>query len=124
MSNGKKYGAHAIHDPTGTWIGRVVRHQTSRGTVTERERNVFTSQEEAQTWATEQLAIYLALRKERTERRNATDRRLKLGERHEPLLLRHTVTANWLYALQPKRIAFLHLRIEPNCSGKKLHSAG
>ncbi len=71
MSNGKKYGAHAMPGPSGTWSGRVVRHRTSRGTVIERERNGFASRDEAQAWAVEQLAIYLAQRKERNARNNA-----------------------------------------------------
>lgn len=71
MSNGKKYGAHAMPGPSGTWSGRVVRRRTSRGTVIERERNGFVSRDEAQAWAVEQLVIYLAQRKERNARKNA-----------------------------------------------------
>lgn len=71
MSNGKKYSAFTIHNADGSWIARVVRRKTSKGSVVERERAGFDTQDAAQSWVTEQLALYLAQRKERTAQKNA-----------------------------------------------------
>jgi hypothetical protein len=71
MSNGKKYSASTIHKEDGSWVARVIRHKTSKGSVVERERVGFDTQENAQAWASEQLVLYLADRQERVARRNA-----------------------------------------------------
>ncbi len=70
MSNGKKYSAFTIHNTDGSWVARVVRRKTSKGSVIERERTRFNSQEAAQTWASEQLALYLVQCKERSAQKN------------------------------------------------------
>lgn len=83
MSNGKKYSAFTIHNADGSWVARVVQRKTSKGSVIERERAGFDSQEDAQAWATEQLALYLTQRKERTLQKNAkrSSRRIRQAER-------------------------------------------
>lgn len=83
MSNGKKYSALTIHNADGSWIARVIRRKTSKGSVVERERTGFDTQENAQTWASEQLALYLAGRKERTAQKNAkrSAHRIRQAER-------------------------------------------
>ena len=83
MSNSKKYSAFTIHNADGSWVARVVRHKTSKGSVVERERAGFDAKENAQTWATEQLALYLAQSKERTTQKNAkcSAHRIRQAER-------------------------------------------
>jgi hypothetical protein len=83
MPNGKKYSAFAIHNADGSWVARIVRRKTSKGSVVERERVGFDSQETAQAWATEQLALYLAQRKEQIAKRNAkrSAHRIRQAER-------------------------------------------
>ena len=83
MSNGKKYSALTIHNADGSWAARVIRRKTSKGSVVERERAGFDTQENARTWASEQLALYLADRKERTAQKNAkrTAHRIRQAER-------------------------------------------
>lgn len=83
MSKGKKYSAFTIHNADGFWVARVVRRKTSKGSVVERERAGFDSQENAQAWATEQLALYLVQRKERTAQKNVkrSAHRIRQAER-------------------------------------------
>ncbi len=83
MSNGKKYSAFTIHNADGSWVARVVHRKTSKGSVVKRERAGFYNQENAQVWATEQLALYLAQRKERTAQRNVkrSAHRIRQAER-------------------------------------------
>jgi len=83
MSNEKKYSAFTIHNADGSWVARVVRRKTSKGSVVERERVGFDSQETAQTWASEQLTLYLVQRKERTAQNNAkrSAHRIRQAER-------------------------------------------
>ena len=71
MSNGKKHSVFTVHDADGSWIARVIRRKASKGSVVERELAGFDSQKAAQEWATEQLALYLAQRKEQTAQKNA-----------------------------------------------------
>lgn len=83
MSNGKKYSAFTIHNADGSWVARVIRRKTSKGPVVERERVGFDTQENAQAWASEQLVLYLADRKERTAQKNArrSTHRIRQAER-------------------------------------------
>jgi len=83
MSNGKKHSAFTIHDADGAWVARVVRRKTSKGSVVERELAGFDSQITGQEWATEQLALYLAQRKEQTAQKNAkrSAHRIRKAER-------------------------------------------
>lgn len=79
--NSKKYHAYAISSD-GLWVARV-RRRSSKGIIIEKELAGFDNQENAQVWATEQLALYLAQRKEQIAKRNAkrSAHRIRQAER-------------------------------------------
>lgn len=83
MPKSKKFGAYAARAADGSWIARIVRRRTSRGAVVERERPGFGDQESAQAWADEQLASYLARRKDLAAKRRESRaaRRTRQAER-------------------------------------------